>query len=76
MKSKAEPKNTPSKTGEPGEHKKIADQQGDVHPHDDSEEDLPEEHLKGLDEALKGADRGEPVTLQEFKKMAKKWSSK
>ena len=43
---------------------------------DDKDDDLPEEHIKGLDEALKGADRGEPVTLKEFKKMAKKWGSK
>lgn len=39
----------------------------------DEDDDLPEEHIKNLDEALKGADRGEPVTLNEFRKMAKKW---
>lgn len=40
---------------------------------DDTDDDLPEEHIKNLEEALKGADRGEPVTLNEFRKMAKKW---
>jgi hypothetical protein len=82
MKSKAEIKKTTSGTGASGKpvppadelasHKTDAAKTENVN----EDEDLPDEHLKGLDEALKGADRGEPVTLKEFKKMAKKWSAK
>jgi len=42
---------------------------------DFKDDELPSEHLKGLDEALKAGDVGEPITLKEFQKMLKKWGS-
>jgi hypothetical protein len=78
---KESPKPVPQK-GEkavniPGEDKLPAvPVQNDPKQVPDTEDDLSKEEVKGLEEALKNADRGEPVTLKEFKKMAKKWSSK
>ncbi len=40
------------------------------------DDELPAEHFKGLKDALETSDIGKPVTLKEFKKMAKKWSTK
>ena len=38
---------------------------------DDIEDDLTEEQLKDLDESIAEADRGETITLEEFKKIWK-----
>lgn len=40
------------------------------------DDELSKEEVSGLEEALKNSDIGEPITLKEFKKMAKKWGSK
>jgi hypothetical protein len=42
----------------------------------EEENDSAEEEITGLEAALKDADRGEPLSLEEFKKMTKKWGSK
>jgi|HubBroStandDraft_6_1064221.scaffolds.fasta_scaffold1031560_1 hypothetical protein len=43
---------------------------------EEEENDAAEEEITGLDAALKDADRGEPLSLEEFKKMTKKWGRK
>jgi hypothetical protein len=43
---------------------------------EDDENDNAEEEITGIDAALKEADRGEPISLEEFKKMSEKWGSK
>jgi hypothetical protein len=42
----------------------------------EEENDTAEEEIAGLDAALKDADRGEPLSLEEFKKMTEKWGGK
>ena len=71
MKSKTNGKkqspNEANTSGVPSSEAKSV--QEDIH-----DDDLSNDEVKGLDEALRNGDIGEPVTLQEFKKMAKKWS--
>jgi hypothetical protein len=43
---------------------------------EDGESDSGEEEIAGIDAALKEADRGEPISLEEFKKMSEKWGNK
>ena len=43
---------------------------------DEEQNDSPEEEISGIDAALKEADRGEPISLEEFKKMSEKWGNK
>ena len=42
----------------------------------EEDENEGEEEIRGLDAALKDADRGEPLSLEEFKKMSEKWGNK
>ena len=78
MKSKTqinkEPSKSVSNTGKqvlqsPPENKKPS-------PAKEGDDDLSKDEISNLEEALKTADPGEPVTLKEFKKMAKKWGAK
>jgi hypothetical protein len=41
-----------------------------------ADDELTKDEVSGLEEALKNSDIGKPITLKEFKKMAKKWGSK
>ena len=43
---------------------------------DEEENDSADEEITGIDAALKEADRGEPISLEEFKKMTEKWSGR
>jgi hypothetical protein len=43
---------------------------------DDEEEDLTEEQLKELDEAIEEADRGETISEEEFYKNMEEWIAK
>jgi hypothetical protein len=43
---------------------------------EEEENDSAEEEITGLDAALKDADRGEPISLEEFRKMSEKWGNK
>jgi len=40
------------------------------------EDDLTKEQLKELNQSLKTGDRGDAISFEEFKKLAKKWRTK
>ena len=44
--------------------------------HDEEDEDLTEEQLKQLDEAINEADNGEIISWEEFKKEMARWLAK
>lgn len=79
MKSKTGKKNESDKStgvtgkGIAGAAKPVTEQTSEKNAADD---ELTKDEVSGLEEALKNSDIGKPITLKEFKKMAKKWGSK
>jgi hypothetical protein len=78
MKSKTvKKKEIVRKIKDKAEKKEVAEEKkSDEQSDDNKEEDIPTEHIKGLNEALENSDIGKPFTLKEFKKMMKKFNDK
>ena len=81
MKSKAQIKKDPAKSTDDKVGQSLKPAYGIVaqttdQKDDEADDDLSKDEVSNLEEALKTADPGEPVTLKEFKKMAKKWGTK
>lgn len=77
MKSKSvKKKSVKKKELKSKKNKVVAEEENQVTENESKDDELPAEHFKGLKDALETSDIGKPVTLKEFKKMAKKWSTK